>query len=350
VTQILAVRTAFPPHKHPQGLLTAKYADLGGLRRTRRALLERLHQNSGVSTRHIVAPLHEYGALGGIAAKNDRYIAEAIALGGEALSRALAQAGRSPHDVDLLVVTSVTGVAVPSIDARLIPRLGLRPDVKRLPIFGLGCVAGAAALSRVHDYLLGWPGHTAALLAVELCSLTVPATGITTADLVVSGLFGDGAAALIATGTPGAGQPGPSVIATHGEVFPDSTDALGWRLSEDGFRIVLTTDLSDVVESRLGAGITQFLAAQGLTADDIGAWICHPGGPRVIDAVQRALKLPDEAVAHSRAALAEAGNLSSVSVLHILEKVRATAVTPGAFGLMIGLGPGVSAELVLLRW
>lgn len=351
MTEILAVSTAFPAHKHPQGQLTAKYADLAGLRRARRALAERLHQNAGVRTRHTVAPLPEYGTLGGIAARNDRYIAEATALGETALTQALTRAGRPPSDIDLLVVTSVTGVAVPSIDARLIPRLGLRPDVKRLPIFGLGCVAGAAALSRVHDYLQGWPGHTAALLAVELCSLTVPATGATTADLVASGLFGDGAAALIATGTRRPpGQPGPRVIATRGEVFPDSTDALGWRLSENGFRIVLTTDLSEVVESRLGPAITQFLADRGLTADDIGAWICHPGGPRVIDAVQRALKLPDEAVAPSREALAEAGNLSSASVLHILQKVGDAGVTPGTFGLMIGLGPGVSTELVLLRW
>jgi alkylresorcinol/alkylpyrone synthase len=350
VTEILAVSTAFPAHKHPQGQITARYADLAGLRRARRALLERLHQNAGVRTRHTVAPLHEYGTLRGIAATNDRYIAEATALGERALTEALTRAGRQPADLDLLVVTSVTGVAVPSIDARLIPRLGLRPDLKRLPIFGLGCVAGAAALSRVHDYLRGWPGHTAALLAVELCSLTVPVAGATTADLVASGLFGDGAAALVATGTPAAGQPGPRVVATRSEVFPGSTDALGWRLSENGFRIVLTTDLSDVVESRLGAAITQFLAAQGLTADDVGAWICHPGGPRVIDAIQRALKLPDEAVAPSREALAEAGNLSSASVLHILEKVGNAGVMPGTFGLMIGLGPGVSAELVLLRW
>lgn len=350
MTEILAVSTAFPAHKHPQGQLTAKYADLAGLRRARRALLDRLHQNAGVRTRHTVAPLPEYGTLGGIASRNDRYIAEATALGERALTLALARAARQPPDIDLLVVTSVTGVAVPSIDARLIPRLGLRPDVKRLPIFGLGCVAGAAALSRVHDYLRGWPGHTAALLAVELCSLTVPAAGATTADLVASGLFGDGAAALIASGTRAPGQPGPRVIATRGEVFPDSTDALGWRLSENGFRIVLTTDLSEVVESRLGPAITQFLAERGLTADDVGAWICHPGGPRVIDAVQRALKLPDEAVAHSREALAEAGNLSSASVLHILEKVADAGVPPGTFGLMIGLGPGVSAELVLLRW
>ena len=354
MTQILAVRSAFPPYKYPQHELTQKYGDLTGLHRSRRALLERLHRNAGVATRHTVLPLHEYGTLTGVAATNDRYIAEATALGEQALSRALAQAGARPHDIDLLVVTSVTGVAVPSIDARLIPRLGLRPDVKRLPIFGLGCVAGAAALSRVHDYLRGWPGHTAALLAVELCTLTVPSRAVTTADLVASGLFGDGAAALIATGAPAGSPPatsaGPTIIATRGEVFPDSVDALGWRLADTGFRIVLTTDLSEVVERGIGAAITRFLADHELAADDIGAWICHPGGPRVIDAVQKALTLSDDQVALSREALAEAGNLSSASVLHILEKVQATPPDPGTFGLMVGLGPGVSVELVLLRW
>jgi alkylresorcinol/alkylpyrone synthase len=177
---------------------------------------------------------------------------------------------------------------------------------------------------------------------------------------VASGLFGDGAAALIATGLASPGGPrdqggppgpaGPRVMATRSEVFPDSTEALGWRLGPEGFRIVLTTALSEVVERRIGTAITQFLAGHGLSADDIGAWICHPGGPRVIDAVQRALKLPDHAVARSREALAEAGNLSSASVLHILEKVMAEAREQGSFGLMIGLGPGVSVELVLLRW
>ncbi len=349
MTQILAVRSAFPPYKHPQHELTRKYADLAGLHRARRTLLERLHGNAGVATRHTVLPLHEYGTLTSIAATNDRYIAEATALGERALSHALAQAGKQPHDIDLIVVTSVTGVAVPSIDARLIPRLGLRSDVKRLPIFGLGCVAGAAALSRVHDYLRGWPGHTAALLAVELCTLAVPAHGVTTADLVASGLFGDGAAALIATGAAVTSK-NPRVIATRGEIFADSTDALGWRLADDGFRIVLTTDLSDVVERGIGPTILRFLADHELTAGDIGAWICHPGGPRVIDAVQKALTLSDDDVALSREALAEAGNLSSASVLHILEKFTAEPPRAGTFGLMIGLGPGVSTELVLLRW
>ncbi|HEY1705356.1 MAG TPA: 3-oxoacyl-[acyl-carrier-protein] synthase III C-terminal domain-containing protein [Trebonia sp.] len=365
MTQILTVRSAFPARRYRQEELTRAVADRAGLNGTRRTLLERLHRNAGVDTRHTALPLEEYRKLDGVGAANDRYIDEATALGERALRAALDAAGIRSGDLDLLIVTSVTGVAVPSLDARLIPRLGLRPDIKRLPVFGLGCVAGAAALSRLHDYLLGWPGHTAALLAVELCSLTWPGD-LATADLVATGLFGDGAVALVAAGDSAGGErhktARPTVISTRSEVYPDSGDTLGWRLGRDGFGIVLTADLSDVVERRLGETVTSFLAERGLTTDDITTWICHPGGPKVLDAVRKSLKLPDEALAASWKSLAEVGNLSSASVLHILEQTMTEPGPPGhgqtagraedngAFGLMIGLGPGVSAELVLLRW
>jgi alkylresorcinol/alkylpyrone synthase len=380
MTQIVAVHSAFPAHRHPQADLTQAVASLAGMdavpdgagqsdRRKQRALLERLYGNAGVDTRHTVLPLADYGALGPGAA-NDRYIEEATALGEQALRGALADSGLDADDLDLLIVTSVTGVAVPSLDALLMPRLGLRADVKRLPVFGLGCVAGAAGLARLHDYLLGWPGHSAALLAVEVCSLSLPLTSVTTADLVASALFGDGAVALVARGTPARGRARmrarherrrrprsihvpalPRVIATRSEVYPDSGGALGWRLGPDGFRIVLTAELAEVVERRLGESVTGFLAEHGLTVDDIGTWICHPGGPKVLDAAQRALKLPADALASSRRSLALAGNMSSASVLHILElTVADNAPAAGTFGMMIGLGPGVSAELLLLRW
>jgi alkylresorcinol/alkylpyrone synthase len=356
MTRIVTVRSAFPAHRYPQAELTRKIAELSSLAPVQRALLERLHGNAGVSTRHTVLPLSEYDSLRQGVFANDRYIEEATDLGERALRRALDGAGLDGRDVDLLIVTSVTGVSVPSLDARLIPRLGLRPHVKRLPIFGLGCVAGAAALARLHDYLLAWPGHTAALLAVELCSLALPTTGVTTADLVASGLFGDGSAALVATGGPSgpsgsSGLSGPQVIASRSEVYPDSGDTLGWRLAPDGFRIVLTADLADVVERRLNGSVSSFLASHGLTAKEITTWVCHPGGPNVIDAICASLKLPDSAVELSRRSLADVGNLSSVSVLHVLEQtIDICPPPPGSVGLMIGLGPGVSVELVLLRW
>ena len=356
MTQILAVRSAFPGQRHPQSDLIRALAELTGLSPARRGLLDRLHANDGVDSRHVALPLPDYDGLRGIVARNDRYLEAALDVGEQALRGALDAAGLTGGDVDLLIVTSVTGVAVPSLDALLIPRLGLRPDVKRLPVFGLGCVAGAAGLARLHDYLLGWPAHTAALLAVELCTLNWPVSEITTADLVVSALFGDGAAALVASGDGAGGFGGarrrrPRVIASCSEVYPDSQDTLGWQLGADGFRIVLTAELADVVERRLSGSVTAFLAAQGLTTDDIKSWICHPGGPKVLDAAQKSLKLPDGALEISRRSLAEAGNMSSVSVLHILEQVIDTAPPPpGSAGLMIGLGPGVSAELVLLQW
>ncbi|MGB3481638.1 MAG: 3-oxoacyl-[acyl-carrier-protein] synthase III C-terminal domain-containing protein [Mycobacterium sp.] len=345
----MAVKSAFPAHRYPQAELTSKVAELSGLGPAERILLDRLHSKSGVEYRHTVLSLGEYRSLRGIELANDRYIGEAVALGARALQGALDAAGLTGRDLDLLIVTSVTGVAVPSIDARLIPQLGLRPDVKRLPIFGLGCVAGAAALGRLHDYLLAWPQHRAALLAVELCSLSWPMADVTTADLVSSGLFGDGAAALVATGAQS--DDGLRVVASRSEVYPESNDALGWRLGQDGFRIVLTAELADMIERHLNGSVSKFLAENGLTVQDITVWVCHPGGPKVIDAIQNSLDLPDAAVEPSRRSLAEVGNLSSASVLHVLEMIlREKTPSSGSAGLMIGLGPGVSVELVLLQW
>ena len=222
------------------------------------------------------------------------------------------------------------------------------------PSSGWAAWPARPGLGGLHDYLLAWPQHTAALLAVELCSLTWCPTEVTVADLVASSLFGDGAVALVATGGQASGgraTRGPRVVASRSEIFPDSGHTLGWRLSTDSFRIILAAELADVVERELGGGVTAFLAEHGLTVDEVSTWMCHPGGPKIIDAAQHSLKLPDSAVEMSRRSLAEAGNMSSASVLHILEQTIDTCPPPaGSAGLMVGLGPGVSAELVLLQW
>jgi alkylresorcinol/alkylpyrone synthase len=356
MTRIGAVRCALPAYRYPQAQLARQAAEMTDMPPVRRALMQRLFANAGVDFRSIVLPVQEYAGLGDIGRTNDLYIEHATDLGERAIASALAAAGVAPEAVDLLIVTSVTGVVVPSLDALLIPRLGLRADVKRLPIFGLGCVAGAAGLARLHDYLLAWPGHTAVLLAVEVCTLTAPMASGATADLVVSGLFGDGAMALVARGAEAAravAEParGPRVIATRSQVYPGTTDVLGWRLGSEGFRIVLTAELSAVVEAGLGDAVRGFLAEHDLKTGDITAWICHPGGPKVLDAVRDALGLPEAAMTASRRSLAQVGNLSSASVLHVLQQVLDDGPPPaGSPGLMIGLGPGVSAELVLLEW
>jgi alkylresorcinol/alkylpyrone synthase len=359
VSRIAAVTSALPVHRHRQDDLAAATADLCALPANRRALLNRLSANSGVQTRHTVLPLTGYRRLDGIDRKNDAYIEHATELGAEALDSALRQAGVAPEDVDLFVTTSVTGVSVPSLDARLVPRLGMRPDVKRVPMFGLGCVAGAAGLSRIHDYLRAWPDHTAVLLAVELCSLSVPLVDPTVPDLVVSALFGDGAGAVVVRGADcrpvRGGAPadedtaGVRIVATRSELCPNTHDVLGWRLGPSGFRIVLTTELAEVVERELGGAVKRFLADHGLQVPDVAAWIVHPGGPKVIDAVRDSLELPEAHVATARAALAEAGNLSSASIVHVLGKeLAAPDAGPGPM-VVVGLGPGVSIELLLLE-
>ena len=328
------------------------YGELSDLDPRRRTLLERLHANSGVDTRHTVLPLAEYGLLDGFGPTNDLYIDRATALGEQAMRGALLDAGMDASELDLLIVTSVTGLAVPSLDARLIPRLGLRADIKRMPIFGLGCVAGAAGLARLHDYLLAWPQHTAALLAVELCSLTVPTANATTADLVVSGLFGDGAAALAARGQQAAtASGGPQVIATRSEVYPDSADVLAWRQTSEGFRIVLTADLADVVAKHLGASVSDFLRQHGLSASDIESWVCHPGGPKVIDAYETIFGADFPGAAEARRSLREFGNMSAVSVLFVLDAMLASARSANenwGRALLTALGPGFSAGFVVL--
>ncbi|MEZ0112994.1 alkylresorcinol/alkylpyrone synthase [Catenulispora sp. EB89] len=376
MSRIAAVTTALPSHRHKQDELAAATAELCALPPTRRALLDRLSANAGVRTRHTVLPLTGYRRLDGIDSVNDTYIEHATELGERAVEDALRQAGVTAEDVDLFVTTSVTGVSVPSLDARLVPRLGMRPDVKRVPMFGLGCVGGAAGLARIHDYLRAWPDHTAVLLAVELCSLSVPLVDPTVPDLVVSALFGDGAGAVVvrgaeraeraeradrdgyaeraeqaehAAGVEQAAAPTVRIVATRSELCPNTHDVLGWHLGPQGFRIVLTTELAEVVERELGGVVKRFLADHGLQVPDVVAWVVHPGGPKVIDAVRDSLELPEARVATARAALAEAGNMSSASIVQVLGKeLAAPDATPGPI-VIVGLGPGVSIELLLLE-
>ncbi|MFI2433338.1 type III polyketide synthase [Streptomyces sp. NPDC018693] len=349
-TTIAAVRTALPAHRYEQADLTEPLGDLCLAPGADRAVLRRLHASAGVRTRHLALPIERYAHLADFGQSNDAWLAAGLELGEEALTGALKEAGLEPTDVDLLVCASVTGVAAPSLDARLAGRMGLRPDVKRLPVFGLGCVAGAAGLARVHDYLRGHPDDTAVLLTVELCSLTLQQRDDSRANLVAGALFGDGAAALVARGAD-AGGAGPAVVATRSHLYPGTEQLLGWDIGASGFRVVIDPAVPGIVRQHFGRHLRAFLAEHGLTTDDIGAWVCHPGGPRVLAAVADSLDLPGDALDSARRSLATAGNMSSASVLHILEDLRASRrPRPGTWGLLLAMGPGFSSELVLLRW
>jgi alkylresorcinol/alkylpyrone synthase len=281
---------------------------------------------------------------------NDLWIEAAQTLGRDAICRAITPAGLTPGEIDALYFVSVTGVASPSIDARLVNRMGLSPHIKRVPMFGLGCVAGAAGLARAADYVRGFPEQVAVVLAVELCSLTWQRDDVSVANLIATGLFGDGAAAVLVAGSE-AGFSGPEIIANRSIFYPNTQDVMGWSISEDGFRIVLSPEVPNVIRENLGPDVDSFLEDQGLRRDDIASWIIHTGGPRVLEAVSDALDLKDGALEASWESLRKVGNLSSASVLVVLEEFLAhRRGEPGTYSVLAAMGPGFCSELLLLKW
>ncbi len=347
--RIASVGTAFPPHYYDQDTLLRAFREVWGQRHYNLDRLEALHRNVLVGGRHLALPLEEYHGLGTWGKANDAWIRVAQDVGAQAVCRALERAGLSVADVDALTFVTVTGISTPSLDARLMNRLRLPARVKRTPIFGLGCVAGAAGLSRVSDYLRGHPDDVAVLLSVELCSLTVQRDDLSVPNLIATGLFGDGAAAVTLVGANRRAD-GPRIVATRSVFYPDSERVMGWDISEAGFRVVLSADVPQVVLEHLGDDVDAFLRDHGLTKGDIAAWISHPGGPKVLQAMQQALGLSDVALEASWRSLREVGNLSSASVLLVLEETMSRPPASGRYGLVVAMGPGFCSELVLLQW
>jgi alkylresorcinol/alkylpyrone synthase len=228
--------------------------------------------------------------------------------------------------------------------------MGLSANIKRNPIFGLGCVAGAAGIARAADYVRAYPDQIAVVLAIELCSLTWQRKDVSMANMISTGLFGDGAAAVVIAGAE-TELPGPQIIATRSTFYPGTEDVMGWNISEDGFRIVLSPDVPKVIEANLRRDTDSFLAEHGLERKQIASWIVHTGGPRVLEAVEHALELPERALEASWECLRRVGNLSSVSVLLVLQDFLARRRgEPGTYSVLAAMGPGFCSELVLLRW
>ena len=348
--RIAAVGKALPPHFYDQDTLLRALKQYWGARHFNLARLEALHKNVLVGGRHLALPLEEYGRLSTWGRANDAWIRVAQEVGEQAVRLALERAGLRPADVDALYFVTVTGVATPSIDARLVNRLGLPPRVKRVPIFGLGCVAGAAGIARAADYVRAFPGEVAVLLSVELCSLTVQREDLSIPNLIATGLFGDGAAAVVVVGEERRGE-GPRVVATRSIFYPDSERVMGWDISEAGFKIVLSAEVPEVARRFLRRDVEAFLADCGLALADVSSWVAHPGGPKVLEAMQEALDLPADALEITWRSLQEVGNLSSASVLLVLEEtLEHRRPAPGSLGLLMAMGPGFCSELVLLEW
>jgi alkylresorcinol/alkylpyrone synthase len=359
--RIASVGTAFPPHRYPQSVITDAIKSHSPGTPAAHNLIDRLHANCGVDFRHIMYPLDALGSISGsgFGAMNDLWIKGALELGQEAIRKALDQVGLEPSDISAIFFTSVTGIACPSIDARLVNLMGFPKNVKRTPIFGLGCVAGAAGISRVADYVKAYPKQYALLLSVELCSLTWQENDFSVAHIVASGLFGDGAAAVVMAGEETAlaqrptsvEKPCPKVLATRSTMYADTEHLMGWKINEKGFNIVLSADVPDLVSRELRGTVEGFLEDNGLNQSNICSFIMHSGGPKVLKAMEASLNLPDYALAASWNSLRQRGNLSSASVLTVLQDfLQNTPGSPGCYSMMGAMGPAFCSELLLLQW
>jgi alkylresorcinol/alkylpyrone synthase len=348
--RILSASSALPPHYYSQTVLRDALKAHWGSRLENPRFLDRLWANAGVDGRFLARPLTDYPALDTFGKTNDAWIAAAEELGSTAVCRALAAAGRDVSEVGALIFVSITGISSPSIDARLINRMGLPRNLRRIPIFGLGCVGGAAGIARAADYVRGYPDQIAVLLSVELCSLTLQFDDLSIANQISTALFADGAAAVVIGGDKVDGA-GPRIIDTRSSFYPGTLDTMGWAVSEHGFRIVLSPEVPNVIRDNLGRDVDEFLGSHGLCRGDIGCWILHTGGPKILQATQEALGIPEAAIAASWEMLRKTGNLSSASVLLVLEETMLRRRPPeGTWSILAAMGPGFCCELVLLRW
>ncbi len=313
-------------------------------------VLRRLHRHVGVDGRFLSLPKEEYLKMKTWGEANHHWIRTAKELGEKAVLGALTEAGLHGRNLGAFFFVSVTGISSPSIDALLINQMELCRNIRRIPIFGLGCVAGAAAISRAADYVRAYPDQVAVVLSVELCSLTLQREDVSMANLISAGLFGDGAAAVIVAGAD-CGLSGPHILATRSVFYPHTEEMMGWDVSEKGFRIVLSREVPNLVRQNLAHDVDDFLAERRLTRADIGSWILHTGGPKILEATAEALDLKNGELDVSWQCLRRTGNLSSASVLVVLEEVlKNRRPEPGTFSLLAAMGPGFCAEFVLLEW
>jgi len=348
--KIASAASAFPKHYYPQKFLLEQLQQYWGDRLKNPQMLARLHRNVEVEGRHLAIPYEDYYAIQNWGQANDVWIRVAKELGEQALCRALHHAGVEASKLGALIFTSVTGISSPSIDALLINRMGLPQNIRRVPIFGLGCVAGAAGIARAADYVRAYPSQAAALVSVELCSLTIQRDDLSVANLISSGLFADGAAAVIVTGAE-IDSGGPTILATRSVFYPQTEEMMGWNVSEKGFRITLSPDVPVLIREHLGHDLDAFLSDHGYERKDISSWVLHTGGPKVLEATAAALDLHNGQLSASWDCLRKVGNLSSASVLVVLEDVmRNRRPEPGSVGVLAAMGPGFCSELVLLRW
>jgi alkylresorcinol/alkylpyrone synthase len=331
--RIRSVATALPPHRlnQPDAMEACRRA-LGDDR------LLAVFKRSGVDTRYFAFPPEYYLNGHTFAERNRDYIEQAVALGERAIRDALEKADAGPRDIDHFFFVTTTGLATPSVDARLAHRLGMRADVSRNPLFGIGCAGGAAAIARA-SRMRG----RSLVLSVELCGQTFRNRDRSPENYVGAALFGDGAAAVVIDGS----SQGPEIVACASELFPGTQGVMGWDFVDDGLKLVLTKEVPKVMERDVAPAVDRFLASRGLSRGRVDHFILHPGGRRVLETYRTALGLRPWQLRPARECLRTVGNLSSAAVLFVLASIEAKR---GDVGLMAAVGPGFAVEMVLLRW
>jgi alkylresorcinol/alkylpyrone synthase len=348
VATIAGTATAVPPHLLTREIVKHHMKDVFSLDGKRLEAIHAVIDNSQIDERHSVFPVEYIIEPRPLAQINNEYREKSLELGMRAAAGALAKAEMASSDVDLLMTVSCTGVMIPSLDAYLATEMGFRSDVRRLPITELGCAAGAAGLAHAGEYLRAFPDRTALLVAVELPTLTFQRKDFSQANLISAVLFGDGAAGVVVTGREAAG---PRILTSECFLFPNSLDAMGFDLRDSGFHIVLSRDVPQLIRERVRELVEGFLARQGLRREDISAFILHPGGQKLLSFMEAELELTRTDTELSWDVLRRFGNLSSASVLFILQEwMSKREMPPGSYGLLMAFGPGFTAEMILLQW
>ncbi|MGE0256576.1 MAG: type III polyketide synthase [Alphaproteobacteria bacterium] len=341
--RIGAVATAVPPYRLGQQEIASRVTALFGDRVADFARYLPAYANAAIATRHSCVPVEWYGEAHSFAERNDLFITHATRLLAETADGTLARAGRRHEDVDMLVVVSTTGVATPSLDARLLEQRPFRRDVERTPLFGLGCAGGVGGLARAARLAKSAPGTLALLLVVELCGLTFRLGDASKSNVIATALFGDGAAGVLL----GTGLDGPALVASGEWTWEDSLDVMGWEVGDDGLGVLFSRDIPHLVRSRLREAAERALARNGLSLADIGGHLCHPGGAKVIDALEEVYGLAPGGMGHARAVLRDYGNMSAATVLFVLAAAMADGL-PGRH-LLSALGPGFTASFAVLE-
>ncbi|QRG65592.1 type III polyketide synthase [Brevibacillus choshinensis] len=309
--------------------------------------------NSQIHKRHLCMPLDWYESERHFAEKNKLYVANAEELAAQAARNCLGKAKLSADSIDCLMFVSSTGIATPSLDSRLVNRLGMRSDVTRVPLWGLGCAGGAMGLSRACEYARAYPERRVLLVSVELCGLTFIRQDMSKSNLVATCLFGDGAAAVLIEGDHAGSQeqssPRPYFRGARTTTWPDTLDVMGWEVTEPGLKVVFSRDIPSLIHQSMRENVDTFLTPHDTSVDRLRHFIFHPGGAKVLTAYQRSLGLSAEATRLSSEVLRDFGNMSSPTVLFVLEKSMERNWEPGDLGLLAALGPGFSSEMLLLE-